>query len=204
MFSPVSFAEAEESLAASIWDLSWIDGLKGKHKQVFDLGSIDWNERDMTAGDSPLRVPRNYLNAHKEVFNLESPAVNTIVAITYSAFPINASDAIWKKYSLGERWHIKDPITKTWAVRNVFSDPAQAYTDRLSTTDALTKRGTIFWQCNNALGGVVGVLAEEMKMKPEDVRADLIAGMMPGVRLVPAHTMALGLVQEKGFTYEKI
>jgi len=30
-----------------------------------------------------------------------------------------------------------------------------------------------------------------------------LAGLNPGVRLVPAHTMMIGLVQERGFTYEK-
>ena len=30
-----------------------------------------------------------------------------------------------------------------------------------------------------------------------------IAGLNPGVRLVPAHVMGLGLAQERGFTYMK-
>ncbi len=37
-----------------------------------------------------------------------------------------------------------------------------------------------------------------------EVRADLLAGLNPGVRLVPSHVMALGLVQERGVTYVKI
>jgi len=36
-----------------------------------------------------------------------------------------------------------------------------------------------------------------------DVRADLIAGLNPGVHLVPAHVMAIGIAQEHGFTYMK-
>jgi len=36
------------------------------------------------------------------------------------------------------------------------------------------------------------------------VRAELIAGFNPGVRLVPAHTMALGLAQEHGCTDERL
>ena len=39
-------------------------------------------------------------------------------------------------------------------------------------------------------------------MLEDIVRADLLAGMMPGVHLVPAHTMLVGLAQEHGFTYE--
>lgn len=204
MFSPASLAESEESFGTSPWDLSWIGAFKGKHKQVFDFGSINWDNRDIPAGDTPLRVPRNYLNAHKEVFNLEPPQVNAIVGITSHAFPINASDRIWKKYSLGELWHIKDGRTKDWATRNVFSDPAPEYSEQLTTIEALTKRGVVFWQCNNALRAVTATIASAMKLKPEDVQADLLNGFMPGVKLVPAHTMALGLAQENGFTYEKI
>ncbi len=36
------------------------------------------------------------------------------------------------------------------------------------------------------------------------MRAALIGGLNPGVVLVPAHTMATGLIQERGFTYEKL
>lgn len=201
---PSSVAEADEVIPASPWDLSWLDSMTGKHKQVFDFGGITWDKRDVAAGDTPLRVPRNWLNAHKEVFGLETPAVNTIVGITHSAFPINVSDRLWKKYSLGERWQIKDSTTNQWAVRNLFSNPSEPYADRLSTVEALRKRGTIFWQCNNALGGVAAMLAGAMHLDADAVREDLIAGFMPGVKLVPAHTMALGLAQEHGCTYEKI
>ena len=34
-----------------------------------------------------------------------------------------------------------------------------------------------------------------------EVRADLIAGLNPGVKLMPSHVMSLALTQERGFTY---
>ena len=204
LISPSFLTREAEARAAAPWDLAWLDGFKGKHRQVFDFGSVTFNDRDVAGGDTPLRVPRNWLNAHKEVYGLESPAVNSIVGITFSAFPINASDAIWEKYSLAERWKIMDSSTGKWAMRNLFSNPNQAYTDRLATVEGLTRRGTVFWQCNNALGGVAGILAAALKMDAAAVREELVAGLMPGVRVVPAHTMAVGLVQERGFTYEKI
>ena len=205
LVSPTELAFAGETNSASApWDLSWLDSLKGKHKQVFDFGSINFDGRDIVAGDTPLRVPRNYMNAHKEVYGLVHPEINTIVGITSSAFPMNANDEIWGKYALGEKWKIKDSSTGTWAVRNLFSNPSEPFSDKLSSIEALRHRGTIFWQCNNALNGVVQNLAGAMKMDPAKVREELVAGLMPGVRLVPAHTMALGLVQERGCTYEKV
>jgi hypothetical protein len=46
-------------------------------------------------------------------------------------------------------------------------------------------------------------LAAATQMPVEEVRADLAAGLNPGVRLMPSHVMALTLAQEHGFTYMK-
>jgi hypothetical protein len=54
-----------------------------------------------------------------------------------------------------------------------------------------------------ALGVVAQQLAAATQMPVEEVRADLTAGLNPGVRLMPSHVMALALAQEHGFTYMK-
>jgi intracellular sulfur oxidation DsrE/DsrF family protein len=174
------------------WDLTWLDQLKGQHKQVYDLGG-----HDLADDPNPLRFPRNYLDTFRDVFNLTSPEINTVVGISNIAFPMNATDRLWEKYKLGERAHILDPQTKQPAVRNIFYDGGEA------SIKALQARGTLFWQCNIALGGVARQLSAANGLTFEDVRADLIAGLNPGVRVVPAHVMGLGLAQEHGFTYMK-
>jgi hypothetical protein len=50
----------------------------------------------------------------------------------------------------------------------------------------------------------VGMLARATNTPAADLRAELVAGFNPGVTLVPAHALATGLVQERGFTYEKV
>ena len=127
---------------------------------------------------------------------LQPPDVNTVVGTMYSAFPLNASDAIWAKYKLGERSKIIDPMTKQPSVRNIFLDDGSDI-----SVKAMQARGTIFWQCNVALGNVAQQLATQFKMPVGEVRADLIAGLNPGVKLMPSHVMALALAQERGFTY---
>jgi len=178
--------------SATQFDLGWLDQMKGQHKQIFDYGSFD-----LTADNRPLRFVRNYLDPYKDVFGLESPAINTAVGISRPAFPINASDVIWRKYKLGERWKITDPMTKAPAERNIY------LSDGDTGITALHQRGTVFWQCNVALGGIVQELAQAMNMPPAEVRSELIAGFVAGVKLVPSHVLAVGLVQEKGFTYMK-
>lgn len=100
-------------------------------------------------------------------------------------------------------WQLRDPATGEWATRNIYLDhmPAGA---RETGVRPLQARGAIFWQCNNALNGVAHELADDTKQPFEQVRAELLAGLNPGVRLVPAHTMVLGLAQERGFAYEQI
>jgi hypothetical protein len=183
--------------AAGATDISWFDAFKGKHKQVFDLGSFDLSV------DSPLRQPVTYFAAHREISKLEPPSdINVIVAISHKAFPMNAGDPIWEKYKLGEVFGIKDPATGKPSVRNLFLGAPTAGGG--ATVRALQGRGVVFWQCNFALGAVASELAEKAGAKSQDVRADLIAGLNPGVRIVPAHTWAIGYVQEHGFTYEKL
>jgi hypothetical protein len=179
--------------SAQTWDLRWMDELKARHKQVFDLGQVD-----LVADPRPLRFPRNYLDTFRDVYMLEFPEVRTIVGISGRAFPINATDRIWEKYALGERSKIIDPVTMKPAVRNVFMD------ERTLGVKSLQARGTIFWQCNIALTGIAQQLAVARQLPAAEVRADLIAGLNPGVRLVPSHVMAMGLVQERGVTYVRI
>lgn len=183
------------------WDLSWLDSLKGKHRQIFDLGS-----RNLSIGGNPLRVPRNYMNAHFAVSGLPDSELNTIVGIAGEAFAMNASDRLWKEYKLGEHFQIKDPVSGNWAERNFFVDGPKGSTGSPATDSitALLARGTIFWQCNNALNGTAGEFAAKTGKDPAVVRADFVAGLHPWVKLVPAHTMLLGLAQERGFTYEKL
>ena len=180
--------------SAQSWDLQWIDDLKaGRHKQVFDMA-----DADPASQPPPLRLPRNYMDGFRDIYRLEFPEVRTIVGITGRAFSVNASDRLWEKYRLGEHFKITDQATKQPAVRNVFMD------DRTLGVKALQNRGTIFWQCAIALASVAQQLATARKMPVGDVRADLEAGLNEGVRLVPTHVMALGLVQERGATYVKI
>ena len=182
-----------QSAAAGGFDMAWLDQMKGKHKQLYDLGGLE-----LADDPRPLRFARNFLDTFRDVYHLEYPDINTAVGISGPAFPMNASDRLWAKYKLGERSKIIDPMTKQPAVRNIFYDDGSDV-----SVKAIQARGTVFWQCNVALGGVAQQLATAFQMPVAEVRADLIAGLNPGVRLMPSHVMALGLAQERGFTYMK-
>jgi len=190
-------APSEPAMDPDKWDMGWLDTLRGRHKQVFDCGPF---EEDAP----PMRVVANWLEAHRTIYGLEYPKVNVVLGIASSAFPINASDALWAKYQLGERWKLHDPATNEWATRNFYLDPpADSPLARMSVK-ALQAQGAIFWQCNNALLNIAARLARATGEEPGPTYEALRAGLNPGVRLVPAHTMVIGLAQEKGCAYEKL
>jgi hypothetical protein len=184
-------AQATARPASGQWDLTWFDAFKGQHKQMYDYGTWELSE-----DARPLRFVKNYLDTYREVFGLQSPDVNTAVGVS-RAIAINLSDAMWQKYKIGERYKIADPATKQPAVRNIF------LSDGDLSVKAMQARGTAFWQCNVALGLVAQQLAQAGGTPVADVRADLVAGLNPGVHLVPSHVMAIGIAQEHGFTYMK-
>jgi hypothetical protein len=193
--TPVSASQqprAQARAASGGFDMEWLDQMKGQHKQLYDLGGLE-----LAVDPRPLRFARNFLDTFRDVYHLEYPDINTAVGISGPAFPMNASDRLWAKYKLGERSKIIDPMTKQPAVRNIFFDGSDV------SVKTIQARGAVFWQCNVALGVVAEQLAAAFQMPLADVRADLVAGLNPGVRLMPSHVMALGLAQERGFTYMK-
>lgn len=186
----LSSAHAPNTPGSTTWDLSWLDKLKGKHRQVFDLGELE------------LRVIPNWLDAYQEVFQIPDSDLNAIVGIARKAFPINAGDGLYRKFPIGEHWKVDDPETGKPALRNIFLDGGKLPADQRKTVRALQARGVIFWQCNKALQRISKDLAEKVKRPEPEVYEELKAGLNPGVILIPAHAMLIGLAQERGCTYE--
>ena len=87
---------APQAPPAGGWDLSWLDRFKGKHKQVFDLGSFNLSI------DTPLRVPMNYLDTFRDVYRLEPPAINV---------------AIGNRPCPGARLHVRERLTLSRCIR---------------------------------------------------------------------------------------
>ena len=73
-----------------------------------------------------------------------------------------------------------------------------------STVRALQARGAVFLMCNNSLQGIIANWSRELGTPASELRAEVVAGLNPGVRVVPALTWAVSMLQEHGFTYEKL
>ena len=84
------------------------------------------------------------------------------------------------------------------------NDYGKTPAERESTVRALQARGAIFWQCNNALHGVAGRIGGAVNRPADEVYAELKPALNAGVKLIPAHTMLVGLAQEHGCAYESL
>lgn len=178
------------------WDFAWLEQMKGKHRQLFDV------VRKIEDIPGPLHKVVTYLDAWRDVFHLEHPHVNTVVGISGGGFPINVGDAIWAKYKIAEKWQISDGPEKR-PDHNVFLD-APATDAKRASVRGLQARGTTFTQCNVALTAIAKEFALATHDTFDKVYAELVAGLNPGVKLMPANTMLIGLAQEHGCAYESV
>lgn len=180
---------AEASQAAQGWDLSFVDKFNGKHKQVFDV--VDTGVA--------LVVIKNWLDSWESVYGVKSNELSGIAAIAGKGFPINVSDEIYAKFPIARLWNVNDASGQPAA-----KNPWVAGQMPGASVKALQDRGITFWMCNNALNNVAGRIAGAVQRPQPEVYQELRAGLNPGVILVPAHTMLVGIVQEKGFKYEVV
>lgn len=175
------------------WDNSWLDQLTAKHKQVFDISAYQ--------DGGGLFYAKNWFNAHRDAFGMEFPNVQAVLGIHGPAYPIVFSDAVWQKFHLGKRNKIKDPRTKAWAVRNVLWQPRDGEEMYDYSVNALQARGGKFIFCNNVLRFLTRSLSQETGVPFDAMRAELVAGLLPNVTVVPAMVAALGMAQEHGCSY---
>jgi hypothetical protein len=183
----------EAAQAAQGWDLSFTDKFTGKHKQVFDL--MDTN--------LALIIVKNWLDAWESVYGLKHPDVNAIAGIAGKGFAINASDELYAKFPIGQLFSINDAEGKPATKSPFIAGDGQGRMAGVGVRP-LQARGVTFWMCNNALNTVSGRIAAAVQRPQPEVYQEVRAGLNAGVIVVPAHTMLLGIMQEKGFTYEAV
>ena len=117
--------------------------------------------------------------------------------------PLLLADALWDRYELGARVKLRDERTGKWARRNPFAvvDPADPHAMPGLSLEALHARGALLLACNLALMNLGGQLAAKTKGDAAAVRAELRAGLLPGVELVPSGVFGVMRAQEAGCTY---
>ena len=117
------------------------------------------------------------------------------------------ADALWSRYRIGEQYEVTDGGTKLPAIRNVFTAAHAAAGGLVApeeSVEALQKRGAKFAVCRNTVAGATKKLAAAGFGAPDEVRAAIVSGLLPGVILVPAMLVTLTQLQERGVRYLKV
>jgi intracellular sulfur oxidation DsrE/DsrF family protein len=169
---------------------AWLNKIIGRHKMLFDAPEVN--------GGMPVVWPRVWLNGNNENYGTKDTDNSAVIVLRHAAIPIAMHDALWAKYKFGEVFNIKDGETP--ATRNIF---AKTMPLPLPGTglEALLASGAQVGVCNVAMTIYSGMAAQKMSMDPAAVKAEWVAGLIPGVQVVPSGVLAVARAQEKGCTY---
>lgn len=177
---------------------AWFSKIKGKHRIVYDVP----NPHEIF----PFAWPRVFLLTNEKT-GTPSQESNVVVVLRHNAIPFAMQTSLWEKYKFGEHFKVNDPATKAPATRNAFWQP-KADDFKVPGIGAvsigindLQKDGVMFCVCEMALTVHSAVYASQTNAQPEDIKKEFIAGLLPGVQLVPSGVWAIGRAQEHGCAY---
>ena len=169
---------------------AWLNKITGKHKMLFDAPEAN-------AG-MPVVWPRVWLNGNNENYGTKDAENSAVIVLRHAAIPIAMKDELWAKYKLGEVFGIKEGDAA--AARNIFAKQLPLPLPGTGL-EALLASGAQVGCCNVALTVYSGMVAQKMSMDAAAVKADWVAGLLPGVQVVPSGVLAVARAQEKGCAY---
>jgi intracellular sulfur oxidation DsrE/DsrF family protein len=172
----------------------WLDSIGGKHRQVFDAPEPN--------NGMPLIWPHVFLLTGAQAYGVPENELGAVIVLRHDAIPIAFRDELWSKYKLGEFFKITDPVSKAPSTRNFYlnSKPGELYFPEASI-DRMLARGVKIGVCGTAIKVISGIVAKQINAEPEQVRADWLAGVLPGVQVVPSGVVAVNGAQSRGCTY---
>ena len=185
---------------------TWFGKIKGKHRIVFDTTGPH--------GIFPFIWPKIFLMTNAATGTPEKDC-NAVVILRHEAIPFAMQDSLWAKYKfadmfkvgdLGPAFKAADAATAT-ATRNPFWNTkpgdfaAPVFGDVPIGIKDLQASGVMFCVCDAALTVYTGIVAMQTNGNAADVKKEWIAGLIPGVQVVPSGVWAVGRAQEHGCAY---
>lgn len=166
---------------------AWFGKIKGKHKMVFDAP-------EPNSGMVAI-WPRVYLNTMAANYPGEATAV---VILRHGGLGLAMGDPLWAKYNLGEVFAVKDGDVP--AKRNPYATITGLPIPGLGIAELL-KSGVLVGACDVAITVYSSGTAKKMGLDPEMVRKEWVAGLLPGVKVVPSGVLGVARAQELGCAY---
>ncbi|MEO5903760.1 MAG: hypothetical protein ABIQ55_07110 [Gemmatimonadaceae bacterium] len=166
---------------------AWFGRIKGKHRMVFDAPEPN--------NGMPAIWPRVYMNSMAATY----PGVTTaVVILRHAGLGLALGDSVWSKYKLGEVFSIKDGDAP--ATRNIYASITNLPIPGLGIAE-LIKSGVLVGACDVALTVYSAGAAQKMGMEAAAVKKEWIAGLLPGVQVVPSGVLGVAHAQELGCNY---
>jgi intracellular sulfur oxidation DsrE/DsrF family protein len=193
----VSLADAADRPADATgpddWDHSWLKQLNTKHRAFFDTRSYS---------TEIFGYPSRFRAAMLDGYGARERDIRIVVGLHGTAWAAALDDAHWASLEVGAFASIDDPVTKARSVRNTVRTGAPGQAAGATTLEGAQAMGVIVLVCNNTLRRVSREMAARKEgATAESVYAELRAGILPNVVVVPAMIAAVGLAQERGASY---
>lgn len=176
----------------------WFDQIKGKHRIVFDV--------TQPHGVYPFAWPRVFLLTNEKT-GTAAKDCSVVVVLRHDAIPYAMKSELWTKYNFGEVFKAEDPATKKPSTRNPFWQPGKGdfkvpgIGEIAIGINELQASGVLFCVCDAALTVYSAAVAGGMNLNAADVKKDWVAGLLPGIQVVPSGVWALGRAQKHGCGY---
>jgi intracellular sulfur oxidation DsrE/DsrF family protein len=167
---------------------AWFGKLTGKHKTVFD--ATEPND------GMPAIWPRIYLNTTEATYPGEK--ASAMVILRHGGLGMGFNDAVWAKYGIGEMFKVM--VDGKPAIKNPYATITGLPIPGLGIAELL-KGGVLVGACDVALTVYSSAAATRMKLDPAAVRKEWVAGLFPGIQIVPSGVFAVARAQEFGANY---
>lgn len=175
----------------------WMEKITGKHRIVYDVTEPHHQ--------FPFAWPRVFLLSN-EATGTPASECSVVVVLRHNAIPFAMDNPLWEKYKFGEMFHVTDVNSGETAKKNPFWEPAPG-TYKFPGFGAvsigineLQESGVQFLVCEAALTVYSAAVAGDAG-NAADVKKEWMAGVLPGIFIVPSGVWALGRAQEKGCGY---
>ena len=184
----------------------WFDKVKGTHRVVYDAK----RPNDVM----PFAWPRVFLMTNAAT---GSPASDcgVVDVLRHDGIPYAFQDKMWEKYNFAEMFEVKELSPAFQATdaataiktRNPFwnTKPGDFKLPAFGAVPIgikdLQSDGVMFCVRNAAMTVYSAIVADKMKMKPEDVLKEWKENLIPGIQIVPSGVWAVGRAQEHKCAY---
>ncbi len=173
---------------------AWLKNVNGKHRVVYDAP-------EPHAG-FPVIWSWAFMLSNNQTGTADAD-MTSMVVLRHNAIPFAMKDELWKKYNFGEMFKVTDNSTQAASKRNLYYEPKEGDfpLPGIDGIKAQLNRGAMYCVCDLAIGIYSGFAAQAMGLNAEDVKKEWVAGIRPGIQVVPSGVWALGRAQERDCAY---